>query len=136
MAVAAAGDEHTIAAVLRARAEGIAQPVLVGDKAEIDSILEKLGQAVPADDIYDVPDAPEAARRAVELVRTGKAHFLMKGRMDTSVLLKAVVDKEHDRSPGHSQFNSICNPQKLSLAANPDSGRCNGRISSGCRDSK
>jgi len=100
MAVAAAGDEHTIAAVLRARAEGIAQPVLVGDKAEIDSILEKLGQAVPADDIYDVPDAPEAARRAVELVRTGKAHFLMKGRMDTSVLLKAVVDKEHGLGKG------------------------------------
>ena len=38
MAVAAAGDEHTIEAVLNARAEGIIQPVLVGDKAAIDAM--------------------------------------------------------------------------------------------------
>ena len=31
MAVAAAGDAHTIEAVLRARAEGIVPPILVGD---------------------------------------------------------------------------------------------------------
>jgi len=33
-------------------------------------------------------------------VRTGKAHFLMKGLLDTSVLLKAVVDKEHGLGKG------------------------------------
>lgn len=100
IAVAAAGDEHTIEAVLRARAEGITRPVLVGDRAEIDAALKKLGQSVPEEDIYDVPDPSEAARKAVELVRAGKAHFLMKGRMDTSVLLKAVVDKEHGLGKG------------------------------------
>ena len=35
VAVAAAGDSHTLEAVLRARDEGIATPVLVGDKAQI-----------------------------------------------------------------------------------------------------
>ena len=39
MAVAAAGDAHTIEAVLRARAEGIVTPILVGDKAVIDQVL-------------------------------------------------------------------------------------------------
>ena len=100
MAVAAAGDKHTIQAVLKAREEGVVIPVLVGDKAAIDSILSELGQSVPAEDIYDVPDPAEAARKAVELVRTGKAHFLMKGLLDTSVLLKAVVDKEHGLGKG------------------------------------
>ena len=38
MAVAAAGDSHTIEAVLMARAEGIAEPVLVGDKAGLESV--------------------------------------------------------------------------------------------------
>ena len=38
MAVAAAGDAHTIEAVLRARAEGIVTPILVGDKAVIDPV--------------------------------------------------------------------------------------------------
>lgn len=100
MAVAAAGDEHTIQAALKAREEGVVTPVLVGNKAAIDSILSELGQSVPAEDIYDVPDPAQAARKAVELVRTGKAHFLMKGLLDTSVLLKAVVDKEHGLGKG------------------------------------
>lgn len=100
MAVAAAGDEHTIQAVLRARKEGIAQPVLVGDEAVITSVLSAEGQSIPADDIYDIPDPAEAARKAVELVRQGNAHFLMKGKLDTSVLLKAVVNKEHGLGKG------------------------------------
>lgn len=95
MAVAAAGDEHTLEAVMHARAEGIVEPVLVGDKAVIDEILGKLGEAVPEEDIYDYPDLTKAAEYAVKLVREGKADFLMKGRLDTSVILKAVVNKEH-----------------------------------------
>lgn len=94
MAVAAAGDEHTIEAVLNARAEGIVQPVLVGDKAAIDAALQKFGATVPEEDIYDVPDAAEAAKFAVQLVREGKADLLMKGKLDTSVMLKPVVNKE------------------------------------------
>ena len=100
MAVAAAGDEHTLQAVLRARAEGIVSPVLVGDKAIIDQVLAELGESVPAEDIYDEPDLAEAARKAVALVKEGKADFLMKGRLDTAGLLKAVVNKEHGLGKG------------------------------------
>ena len=100
MAVAAAGDEHTLQAVLRARAEGIVSPVLVGDKAIIDQVLAELGETVPAEDIYDEPDLAEAARKAVALGKEGKADFLMKGRLDTAVLLKAVVNKEHGLGKG------------------------------------
>lgn len=100
MAVAAAGDEHTLQAVLRARAEGIVTPVLVGDKAIIDQVLAELGETVPAEDIYDELDLAEAARKAVALVKEGKADFLMKGRLDTSVLLKAVVNKENGLGKG------------------------------------
>ena len=71
MAVAAAGDEHTIEAVLNARKEGIVTPVLVGDKAAIDAALAHFGESVPAEDIYDVPDIAEAAKFAVGLVREG-----------------------------------------------------------------
>ena len=94
MAVAAAGDEHTIEAVLGARKEGIIRPVLVGDKAAIDAALAHFGASVPAEDIYDVPDITEAAKFAVSLVREGKADLLMKGKLDTSVMLRPVVNKE------------------------------------------
>lgn len=100
MAVAAAGEEHTLEAALHARKEGIARPVLVGDKEEILRILKKLGEEVPEDDIYPASDNQKAAEFAVSLVREGKADFLMKGYLDTAVLLKAVVDKEKGLGKG------------------------------------
>ena len=51
MAVAAAGDEHTLQAVVHARREGIIEPLLVGDKAVIDQVLAELGETVPEDQI-------------------------------------------------------------------------------------
>lgn len=100
MAVAVAGDEHTLEAVLHARKEGIIEPVLVGDKKVIEEILKEKGESVPEEDIYDVPDGKDACEKAVALVREGKAHFLMKGRIDTGVILKAVVNKEHGLGKG------------------------------------
>lgn len=100
MAVAVAADEHTLEAVLAARAEGIASPVLVGDKALIMDILAKLGETVPDEDIYDVKDEASACEFAVGLVRDGKADFLMKGKVDTKVILKEVVSKEHGLGKG------------------------------------
>lgn len=94
MAVAAAGEEHTLEAVLHARSEGIVRPILIGDKAEINRILARFGETVPDEDIYDAADPVEAAQCSVSLVRDGKADFLMKGYLDTGVILKAVVNKE------------------------------------------
>ncbi|MGL5436247.1 MAG: phosphate acyltransferase [Lachnospiraceae bacterium] len=94
MAIAAAGEEHTLEAALHARKEGVAKPVLVGDKAEILRILKALGETVPEEDIYPAKTPQEAAELAVALVREGKADFLMKGYLDTGVILKAVVNKE------------------------------------------
>lgn len=95
VAVAAAGDEHTLEAVLHAQAEGIVEPVLVGDKKEILRILNEMGAVIPDDDIYDIPDPISAAEKAVALVREGQAALLMKGRLDTSVFLRAAVDKQY-----------------------------------------
>ena len=100
MVIAAAGEEHTLQAALHARKEGIITPVLVGDKLEINRILNDLNETVPDEDIYDVSDVKEAAEKAVELVREGKGDFLMKGFLDTSVILKAVVSKEKGLGKG------------------------------------
>lgn len=102
MAVAAAGDEHTLQAVVHARREGIVEPLLVGDKTIIDQVLAELGEIVPEDQIFDYPDLKEAAEYAVQLVREGKADFLMKGKLDTAVILKAVVNKEHGLGLGRT----------------------------------
>ncbi|MBR0435100.1 MAG: bifunctional enoyl-CoA hydratase/phosphate acetyltransferase [Lachnospiraceae bacterium] len=94
MVIAAAGEEHTLQAAFHARREGICKPILVGDAAKIREILKELNEEVPEEDIYDAPDPEAAAAKAVELVREGKGDFLMKGYLDTKVILKAVVNKE------------------------------------------
>jgi phosphate butyryltransferase len=93
MAIAVAGDTHTLEAALEAKKAGLAVPVPVGNKREILAILDKLGASLPDSDIYDEEDEAAACKTAVSLVREGKAGFLMKGKVDTKVLLGAVVDK-------------------------------------------
>lgn len=100
MAVAVAGDEHTLDAVMHARKEGIIEPILVGDKEVILEIIDKMGETVPDKDIYDISGLSEACEKAVALVREGKADFLMKGKVDTGIILKAVVNKEHGLGNG------------------------------------
>ena len=124
MAVAAAGDEHTIEAVLNARKEGIVSPILVGDKALIEAALAKFGATVPAEDIYDVPDIAESAKYAVQLVREGKANLLMKGKLDTSVMLRPVVNKETGIGKGSvmSHFTAFEVPSYHKLLVPVDGG--------------
>lgn len=102
MAVAAAGDTHTLEAVMHARKEGIVEPILVGDKAEILRILAEMNETVADENIYDYADVKDAAEFAVKLVKEGKADFLMKGKLDTAVILKAVVNKENGLGQGRT----------------------------------
>ena len=100
MAVAAAGYRHILEAVIDARKTGLAQPVLIGNTQEILTILKELGESVPGDDVINASDGVEACELAVKLIREGKADFLMKGNIDTSVLLKSVVNKETGLAKG------------------------------------
>ena len=124
MAVAAAADPHSLEAALEARRAGIAEPLLVGDRGAILSLLEGLGESVPDEDIIDASDPVQAAARAVALVREGRASFLLKGGLDTSVLLKAVVDREHGLSRGRlmSHFTIFEIPGYHKLLAPVDGG--------------
>lgn len=115
--VAAAGDEHTLEAIAHAMGEGIVNPVLVGDKAKIDEILAKLEISVPEENIYDVPDADEAAKKAVALIHENKGDFIMKGKLETAQILKPVVNKETGLGTGrvmsHFVFDELPYYHKL-----------------------
>lgn len=94
VAVAAAHDEHTLEAVFRARKDKLVEPVLIGDKVKIKEILQKLSLEFDDDKIINTEGDTEAAERTVELINEGKADFIMKGKLQTADLLKAVVNKE------------------------------------------
>jgi phosphate butyryltransferase len=73
---------------------GIAEPVLVGDKAKIISIMDGLRIPNREFEIVDEPDLIQAAKKSVKLVREGKGDFLMKGILQTADIMRAVLDKE------------------------------------------
>lgn len=124
MAVAAANDEHTLEAVMVACKEGIVDPILVGDKKVILQVLQELGENADAAEIIDEPDIALACRKAVTLVREGKADFLMKGKVDTKVILHEVVDKENGLGTGRlmSHFTAFEVPSYHKLLLPVDGG--------------
>ncbi len=124
MAVAAANDLHTLEAVFHAQSQGIIHPVLVGDRNVMDGLLDSLGMYLPEEALFHEPDTAAAAAKAVSLVREQKADMLMKGKLDTSQLLKAVVNKESGLGKGRlmSHFTIFEIPGYHKLLAVVDGG--------------
>ncbi|WDV46770.1 phosphate butyryltransferase [Clostridiaceae bacterium M8S5] len=94
IAVAAAHDKEVLLAVKQANDLKIAEAVLVGDKAKIIDIANEISMDLDKFEVIDVPDTKEASEKAVELISLGKAHIVMKGLVDTSIILKAVLNEK------------------------------------------
>ena len=92
--VAAAHDEHTLQAVFNACQDGLIQPILVGHRAQILSIAQRLGAVLDPTQVVDAQDDADCAAKAVALIRSGRGAMLVKGMLPTGTLLKAVVKKE------------------------------------------
>lgn len=93
--VAAAHEEHTLQAVFAASRDGLIRPILVGRRAEIVSIAQAMGETLEPGQVVDAEDDAGCAERAVELVRAGEGELLIKGMLQTSTLLKAVLSNGH-----------------------------------------
>ena len=91
--VAVAQDKEVLEAIKLALDVGIAQAILVGDAVLISPLLIQVGLA-PDTQIIHEPDPIQAALRAVSLVRNGQAQVLMKGLINSSDFLRAVLDKK------------------------------------------
>lgn len=94
IAVAAAQDEDVLGAVKIAYEKGIATPILVGDREAIERIAKNMNFDLSSIMVIDEKDGSLAARKATELVSSGVADVLMKGLIDTSVIMKQVLDSE------------------------------------------
>ena len=101
VAVVSAADEHTLEAVIKAKKLGIVEPILIGDQEKIRNILQSLGENKDDFSIIDEKEDKLAAQKSVQLVLEKKADFIMKGKIQTSDLLKAVVDKEKGLRTGN-----------------------------------
>ncbi|MBS4534127.1 phosphate butyryltransferase [Clostridium sp. D2Q-14] len=94
LSVAVAQDKEVLLAVKEAKEREIADAILVGDKEKIIEIGKSIGLDIDKFGIVDIKDVKEASLKAVELVSTGKAHMIMKGLVDTSIILKVVLNDD------------------------------------------
>lgn len=95
LAVAAAQDEDVLAAVAEAAQLGLIVPILVGDREKILELALQEGVDLTGIEIRHEVDLEEAAKISVQMVREKEADFLMKGLIDTSILLKAVLNRDY-----------------------------------------
>jgi phosphotransacetylase len=124
MAVANAVDSHTLDAVLRAVDLGIVEAFLIGDVASIESPHLFEHPLSPFVHIIDKPDVLEATLEAVRMVKSGEADILMKGLVNTDVLLRAILDKEKGILPAgkvmtYNAAMEIPNYHKLIFFSDP-----------------
>ena len=94
LAVAVAQDVEVLTALNTAKDLGIAEAILVGDKDEILKAAGNSGVELAKFTIIDEKDKAEACKKAVKLVSEGKAHIVMKGLVDTAIILKAILAEE------------------------------------------
>ena len=95
-------DSHTQEALFKAVQEGFIQPILVCSKQTREDFAKK-----NAFQSIDAESPEEAARKAVELVKKSEADILMKGFLNTDVLLRAILDKEVGILPKDTMLTHI-----------------------------
>ena len=92
ISVAAAEDEAVLKAIKYAVDLGFVKPILVGDKNKIDLIARNI--CLEGYEVVNCDSPEESVKKAVELVKTKKAKVLMKGLVNTSTYLRAILNKE------------------------------------------
>ena len=94
LSVAAAHDEEVLLAIKSAVEMEIITPILIGEENKIREISKEINFDLSKFKIINKGTIEECAETAVKLVSSGEADFAMKGLLETSVILKAVLNKE------------------------------------------
>ncbi|QDP40549.1 bifunctional enoyl-CoA hydratase/phosphate acetyltransferase [Radiobacillus deserti] len=117
VSVAQADEKEVLLAVKSALEENLCFFHLFGDKARILHLAKDIELDVGSLSITNTISVEESAREAVQLVRNGGAHVLMKGNLPSALLLKAVLNKEFGIRGGnvlsHAALFEVPNYSKL-----------------------
>jgi phosphate acetyltransferase len=93
-AIAHPCDEVSLESAVEAARLKLIVPILVGPGRRIREVAARTGLDIGGLEIVEAAHSHEAASKAVELVRRGRAEALMKGSLHTDELMAAVVSRE------------------------------------------
>lgn len=100
VALANAVDEHSLEAITMAIQAGFVEAYLVGDEEVIKTFdFLQTPDVAPYVHVTNIADTLEATVEAVRKVKEGEADVLMKGLVNTDVLIRAILDKEKGLLP-------------------------------------
>jgi phosphate butyryltransferase len=94
LVLAAAQDQHSLGAVIRAWKDDIIEPIFIGNKVEIQSICDANNYDINGIRVIHESNTDASVEIAVKMAANKEADVLMKGKIGTSALLKAVLNKE------------------------------------------
>ncbi|WP_136657680.1 bifunctional enoyl-CoA hydratase/phosphate acetyltransferase [Nitratireductor sp. XY-223] len=87
-------DEKSLTGALEAMNQGMIEPVLIGPQAKIEAAAAGIGRGLDGVEVIAVPHSHAAAETAVEVVRSGRADAIMKGKLHTDELIEPVLDRQ------------------------------------------
>jgi phosphate butyryltransferase len=94
LVLAAAQDQHSLGAIIKAWKDKIIEPILVGDKEEIESICQSNNYDITGIGIVHEPDIEKSVETAVRMISSKQGDILMKGKIGSATLLRCVLNKE------------------------------------------
>jgi len=115
LAVVAAESETALSAAVQARRQRLADVVLIGALDGLRHRLEAMGESPALFTLVAAADDADAARRGVAMARAGEVAVLLKGRLQTADLLRAVLDRREGlREPGRLLSDVLVTDHPLS----------------------
>lgn len=115
--LAGSDGENMIKGLFAAQEKGIAQPVLVGDRARTMTVLERFGLEREPYTMVDTPPGHNITQVAIDTLNAGGGDVLMRGNIPTRDFLMPVLDKTNrlrtDRLMSHVSLASLPEYPKL-----------------------
>ena len=93
-AVAHPCEESALTGAVEAAQAGLIVPILVGPAAKIEEIAKSANIDLGKIPIVDAQHSVDSAKKAVDLVKQGRAEVLMKGSLHSDELLSAIVSRD------------------------------------------
>jgi len=100
LAMVAADTEEGLKCLREASRHGLVKPILIGDKQRVVKAAKGAKLPLRGIEVIDEPDPKKAAVLGVAMCRNGEADILMKGTVNTDVILRAILDRDNGLGRG------------------------------------
>lgn len=99
--IAGSNDTHVLEAVKDAKQLNIIEPIFIGDRKKTEQCASTVNFNISNFEIIDCQSESQIAQKAVELMHQDKADILIKGLINTAVILKWVLNKDYNLNTGN-----------------------------------